>query len=426
MVSNYPKHWKVVKLGELISSLESGKRPKGGVQDIKSGIPSVGGEHLNSFGGFDFSKIKYVPEDFANYMTKGNIQINDIIIVKDGATTAKTSLVRKDFPFKKAVINEHVFICRLINHVDSKFIFYKLWSESGRKEILTDFRGAAQGGISSNFVNKVNIPFPPLPEQHRIVEKIEELFSELDNGITNLMAAKKQLKIYRQSVLKWAFEGRLTNEDVKDGELPEGWKWVKVNEVIDKAKNSLKAGPFGSSLKKEFYVENGFKIYGQEQVINGDPFFGNYFISEIKYKKLISNSIKPGDVLISLVGTVGKVLILPDNCLPGIINPRLIKVSLNQKIYLPKYFKYYFDSELVKSFYGKKARGTTMDVLNLGIIKTIPFPLCPIAEQSEIISEIESRFSLADQMERSINESLQKAEALRQSILKSAFEGKLI
>lgn len=81
-MSNYPDHWKVFRLGELISSLESGKRPKGGVQDIKSGIPSIGGEHLNSFGGFDFSKIKYVPEVFANNMTKGKIQVDDIMLLK--------------------------------------------------------------------------------------------------------------------------------------------------------------------------------------------------------------------------------------------------------------------------------------------------------------------------------------------------------
>jgi type I restriction enzyme S subunit len=275
-------------------------------------------------------------------------------------------------------------------------------------------------------MREFNIPLPPKPTQQAIVSKIEELFSELDKGIENLHIAQQQLKTYRQSVLKWAFEGKLTNENVKEGELLEGWRNVSITELAEKNRHALKAGPFGSSLKKEFYVVKGYKIYGQEQVIKDNPFYGDYYVNEEKYKELSSCKIKPFDILISLVGTVGKVLLLPENCQAGIINPRLIKISLDRNVYLPKFFKYYFESSAVKSFYGAETRGTTMDVLNLGIIKTIPFPLCSIQEQEKIIKAIESRLSVADKMEESITQSLQQAEALRQSILKKAFEGRLI
>ena len=77
----------------------------------------------------------------------------------------------------------------------------------------------------------IELPLPPLPEQHRIVAKIEELFSSLDKGIESLKTAQQQLKVYRQAVLKWAFEGKLTNKNVVDGELPEGWKWIKLSDV---------------------------------------------------------------------------------------------------------------------------------------------------------------------------------------------------
>lgn len=227
-------------------------------------------------------------------------------------------------------------------------------------------------------------------------------------------------------MLKWAFEGKLTNKNVKDGELPKGWEKVKITDIVENNKHSLKAGPFGSSLKKEFYVQKGYKIYGQEQVIIDNAFFGNYYINEEKYQELKSCKIKPFDILISLVGTVGKVLILPENCSEGIINPRLIKISLNREIYLPNFFKYYFESSYVKNFYGAKAQGTTMDVLNLGIIKTIPFLLPSLKEQQLIVSELESKLTLCDKTEETISHSLQQAETLRQSILKKAFEGKLV
>lgn len=263
------------------------------------------------------------------------------------------------------------------------------------------------------YLLKSNIAVPPLPTQRAIVTRIESLFAELNKGVEHLRTAQQQLKTYRQAVLNHSFSN-------------ETWKNVSITDIIEKEKNSLKAGPFGSSLKKEYYVEDGYKVYGQEQVISGDPFIGNYYIDEDKYKELESCKIKSGDVLISLVGTVGKILILPENIKPGIINPRLIKITLNRQMYDSKFFKYYFESSQVKSFYKINASGTTMDVLNIGIIKQIPFPLPPLPEQQRIVAEIESRLSQAEAAEANIEKSLQQAEALRQSILKKAFSGELV
>lgn len=310
--------------------------------------------------------------------------------------------------------------------IDSRFVVYSINNRPFRNEIERLQSGTTRKRISRANLSEIKFPLPPLPEQHRIVAKIEELFSELDKGIETLKTAKQQLKVYRQAVLKYAFEGRLTNPDVKDGELPEEWEMVSIEKIISNQRNALKAGPFGSSLKKEFYVTSGYKIYGQEQVISGNPYFGNYFIDKDKFEELSSCSVQPNDILISLVGTVGKVLLLPKDAMPGIINPRLIKISLNNEKYLPLFFKYYFESAVVKSHYSSKAQGTTMDVLNLGIIKTIPFPLLSLDEQNIIVQEIESRLSVCDKIEESIEQGLQQAEALRQSILKKAFEGKLV
>ncbi len=141
---------------------------------------------------------------------------------------------------------------------------------------------------------------------------------------------------------------------------------------------------------------------------------------------MLSCKIKPYDILISLVGTVGKVLILPDDAKAGIINPRLIKISINRRFYEPKFFKYYFESAFLKSLYKVKAHGATMEILNLGVIQELPFSFCSIEEQKQIVAEIESRLSVCDKLEQTIAESLQKAESLRQSILKKAFKGKLV
>jgi type I restriction enzyme, S subunit len=238
------------------------------------------------------------------------------------------------------------------------------------------------------------------------------------NAKARLENIPKILKKFRQSVLADACSGKLTEEwrekndkiqnkkqrkteniDFSAFNLPEisdSWKWVSVNEIKSDEKNSLKAGPFGSSLKKEFYVEKGYKIYGQEQVIANDAFLGDYFVDEEKFKELQSCQVKPYDVLISLVGTVGKILILPENCMIGIINPRLVKISLDLNVYIPEFFKMYFSSPLLKSFYSELLHGSTMDVLNLGIIKSLPFPLPPIEEQQEIVRRVEKLFAIAN------------------------------
>lgn len=275
------------------------------------------------------------------------------------------------------------------------------------------------------YIEKKELDVPDIEEQKRIVSKIEELFSELDNNIETLQNTKKQLAVYRQAVLKAAFEGCLTEQWRKRNNYSNSWKIESITNLIQTDKHSLKAGPFGSALKKECYVPSGYKIYGQEQVIGGNEEIGDYYISEEKYKELITCKIAPKDVLISLVGTIGKVLVLSDNCKEGIINPRLIKISLDQKKMLPTFFKYYFESDYLRSLYKEKAHGATMDVLNMGMIKELPFKWCPIEEQKEVISEIEARMTICDNIEKTVDTALQQAKAMRQSILKKAFEGEL-
>lgn len=393
------KNWQIKKLGE-VCKITYGKGLS--TKELKeSGFPVFGANGIIGF------NDKYLYKE------------SQVLISCRGAYSGKIN-----FSPPLCYVTNNSLILEILNEeeMNKKFLFYILHTVNKTKLVT----GTAQPQVTINNAVELTFSIPKIETQTLIVSKIEELFSELDKGIEDLKTAQQQLKTYRQSVLKWAFEGKLTNENVKDGELPKGWEMVPITKIVEQNKHALKAGPFGSSLKKEFYVPKGYKIYGQEQVISDNPFLGDYYVNEEKYQELKSCQIKPFDILISLVGTVGKVLILPENCKEGIINPRLIKISLNRDVYLPKFFKNYFESSVVKLFYSSITKGTTMDVLNLGIIKTIPFPLPPIKEQHRIIQEIESRLSVADKMEESIVQSLQQAEALRQSILKKAFSGELV
>lgn len=187
------------------------------------------------------------------------------------------------------------------------------------------------------------------------------------------------------------------SEDEKPFTLPVQWEWVKFDHISENSKYALKAGPFGSALKKDMYCENGYKIYGQEQVISGDENFGDYYINEEKYQQLSSCSVKSGDILISLVGTIGRVLSLSEKCQPGIINPRLVKISLFKDLNR-SYMKIIFASPLLKIEMQNKSHGGTMDILNLGLLRDLALPLPPVEEQQRIVVRVNELMTLCEQL----------------------------
>ena len=150
----------------------------------------------------------------------------------------------------------------------------------------------------------------------------------------------------------------------KLGLIPEDWAVRELFTLGSSDRPTVKSGPFGSSLTKDRYVPDGYKIYGQEQVIRGDSSFGDYFITKEHYNELKSNSVKPGDVLISLVGTFGNVLVIPKGAQEGIINPRLVRLSFNEMVIAPKFFEYFFASKISQNQLNQRVQGGTMGVLN--------------------------------------------------------------
>jgi len=155
--------------------LESGARTAGGASVDSGEIPSLGGEHLNAEGVFNFTSLKLIPRPFFESIRGGRIASRDILVVKDGATTGKTSFVGEDFPFHEAAVNEHVFCLRVDqSKACPEYVYHFLRSPHGQRSIALDFRGATVGGISRDFARKVRLPLPPLPEQRRIAAILDK------------------------------------------------------------------------------------------------------------------------------------------------------------------------------------------------------------------------------------------------------------
>jgi type I restriction enzyme S subunit len=267
--------------------------------------------------------------------------------------------------------------------------------------------------------SQLPIPVPPLPEQHRIVAKIEELFSSLDKGIESLKTAQQQLQVYRQAVLKWAFEGKLTNRNVVEGELPDGWKWVKLGEVCTNVEygSAAKSKEIGKVPVLRMGNIQGGKIDWDDLVYTDD---------EIEINKYL---LRKNDVLFNRTNSpewVGKTAMYKGER-PAIFAGYLIRINRIEALIDASYLTYYLNSHIAKKYGNSvKSFGVNQANINGTKLKTYPLPLPLLSEQHEIVAEIESRLSVCDKIEESIEHSLKQSEALRQSILKKAFEGKLV
>lgn len=406
------------------------------------------------------------------------VKANDVVISTVRTYLKNIALVPDDLDGQ--VASTGFCVLRSSDMWMGKYLYYFVQSDAVLKEIGKQQRGTSYPAVRDSDIKAQFIPVPPKREVRRIVEAIELQLGRLDAAVARLQGAKARLKRYKQAVLKAAVEGRLTEEwreknpDVIPADealssnltkrrldweqaklkefgkpprtnawkekykepptieteelpdLPEGWTWVGLEQVAAAGAHALKAGPFGSALKKEFYVAKGYKVYGQEQVISGDPYFGDYYIDEDRFDSLKACAVKPGDLLISLVGTIGRVLILPADIEPGIINPRLVKISLDTSVILPEYLKAYLESPYAKYLFSLSTHGGTMEILNLGILKELPIPLPPIKEQQMLLQIMDKVSSSDNEVETTLDAQLQQAVRLRQAVLKRAFEGRLV
>lgn len=398
-----------------------------------------------------------------------------------GATIGKTSILGFE-----ASSNQACAIAQPIEEVlFNQYLYYYLISEI--RNFIKLGKGGAQPNISQTILKNHPIPIPPWPEQQRIVDKIEELFSELDEGIKSLKTAQQQLKVYRQAVLKWAFEGKLTaqwreqqgklesaetllaqiktereqryqkaleawqaevevwdangkiekrpkkpkrikddeplvDEDLADySKLPESWQYVRVSQLGD------------VQLGRQRSPKNRSKEYPTKYIRAANITEQGLDLTDILDMEFMPHEkevyeLRRGDLVLSEASgsahQVGKPAIwlnqIPSCCFQNTV------IRLRPYIISSDYILLAFKNFYHNGIFARVASGVGINHLSANKFSAIPFPIAPLDEQQVIVEEIETIFSVCDRIEADITTNLKKAEALRQSILKRAFEGKLV
>ena len=277
--------------------------------------------------------------------------------------------------------------------------------------------GTTFKAITQATIKNLDIPVTSLPEQERIVARIEELFSELDKAVETFRTTKQQMAVYRQAVLKEAF-------DVAMQDTP---PMMPIEKLLSTERKGMSTGPFGTMIKKHEHQTTGIPMLGIENIGDGKFIDGNkIFVTPEKAKELKSFTLLEGDIIISRSGTVGELCAVPKRMEGALLSTNLMRVSLNNYIILSDYFIYLFQSKgIVLDQVRELCKGSTRTFLNQTILKQIKFPVPDISKQKTIVEIIELRVSVCDSIEKTVNTALQQADALRQSILKEAFERRL-
>lgn len=258
------------------------------------------------------------------------------------------------------------------------------------------------------YIEKKELDTPAIPEQKRIVARIEELFSELDNGVETLQKTKQQLVVYRQAVLKQAF-------DNKDTET------VEISELVD----DIRIGPFGTMLHKSDYVSGGVPVINPQHIKSNVIIpSSNVTISAAKAEELNSYKLRCNDIVMGRRGEMGRCAAVTEKedgwiCGTGSI---MFKLKAN---FDALFYAQILSSPDVVHYLEENATGTTMKNLNEEIVKHIPVPYITRQQQTIISQKIDAALSVCDSIEKTVDTALQQAEAMRQSILKQAFEGRI-
>ena len=316
--------------------------------------------------------------------------------------------------------------------INPKYLYYHLMYKWRYINSDKQFGSTVRYVRMSNFTS-YEIEVFSEKEQKHIVARIEELLSELDSGVQTLQKVKEQLKVYRQAVLKEAFEGKFTrgnycetnvmieecskNESMQLPVIPKEWKYVYLNKLGDLGRGKSKHRPRNDSR----LFENGqYPFLQTSEVKSAKKFITQYSKMYSDFGLAQSKLWPKGTLCITIAANIAETAFLGiDACFPDSV------VGFTANEYTnPFYVKYFIESQKLKLW--AFAPATAQKNINLDTLENLMIPYCEKEEQNKVVEEIEQRMSVCDSIEQTVDTALQQAEALRQSILKKAFEGGLV
>lgn len=379
---------KQIELGTILH-MEKGKKPKKQSKGIEDGfLPYV---DIKAF-------EKGIVDSYASPEKCVLCNDGDLLIVCDGSRSGLTGRAIK------GVVGSTLSKISA-DGLTTEYLRYFI--QSKYTLLNTQKKGTGTPHLNAQILKESKLIVPSLPEQERIVARIEELFSELDKAVETLKTTKQQLAVYRQAVLKEAFD---IQADI-----------VEISAIV----KDIRIGPFGTALHKEDYIDNGIPVINPQHIKNNSITPSTKItVTQDKAMELSAYQLKANDIVMGRRGEMGRVAAITEKESGWICGTGSIRFRLKDEFDADFYAKI-LSSPSVVHYLEENATGTTMKNLNEEIVRHIPVPRITRQTQADITNNLENSLSVCDNIKETIENALQQAEAMRQSILKKAFEGRL-
>ena len=408
-IGEIPKEWQVNMLSSLFDEHKQKNKDLAETNLLSLSYGKIVRKDINN-------KEGLLPESFDGYNI---ISRGDIVFRLTDLQNDKRSL-RTGLCLEKGIITSAYVTIRERKSLNSSYFHYLLHSY----DLCKVFYGMGDGvrqGMNYSDLRKLLVLHPTLAEQQRIAEFLDRKCAEVDEMIGLQEQIIEELKAYKQSVITEAVtKGLNPDAPMRDsgiewiGEIPEHWGVCRVKDILEAGKDGIKIGPFGSSLTNKVNGDGECKIYGQWNIVNKDFTAGKNFVSAETYKELDAYKIVTGDILVSMMGTIGKCAIIPNGLQDGIMDSHVIKIRINKSTINPEYFELMYDkdnSTFIFEQLSRMKKGSIMDGLNSSIVKRLNLLLPPIDEQQEIVSYLLEKRS---KIESLISIKLSKIDSLKE------------
>lgn len=387
--------WEARPLGELCDVLDHKRKPVTKSDRVAGPFPYYGATGIQDY--------------VAGYLFDEPL----VLVGEDGAKWGPGEM--SAFPVEgKVWVNNHAHVLRPHRRklLDKWLIHYLNYAD------LTDWvSGVTVPKLNQGNLREIQVPLPPLSEQQRIVGILDEAFGSI---ATAKASVEKNLRNAR-ALLAPIFGAVLAKIPARS------LRNLTVAEVADQSKGSIRTGPFGSQLLHAEFVESGIAVLGIDNAVqNRFAWDRRRFVTREKYEQLRRYTVRPGDVIITIMGTCGRCAVVPDGIPLAINSKHLCCITLDRAKCIPGYLHAYFlHHPRARDFLAERVTGSIMEGLNMGIIKELPILLPSIDDQHKVIASFEKAREGVESLNRIFSEKLAALEGLKKSLLHHAFTGVL-
>ena len=343
----------------------------------------------------------FIDEHAYNFLSNSNLFGGEIILSNIGSVG---NVFMYEPMYERASLAPNSIMIRMLEN--NRYYYYWFLNPIVNETLKIIGSDSVQAKFNKTQLRQFCVAHPSESEQQKIADYLDEKTAQIDSIIDNTKQSIAEFKKYKQALITETVTKGL-NPDVKMkdsgiewiGEIPEHWGITKLKYLLNKEKDSLKVGPFGSSLKSGDYVEDGYWVYNQRTVLDSNFETNDTFISKEKYHELINFKIEEEDILITTRGSIGKVSRVPKEFNEGVLHPCIIKFKIdsNKVVYevLEKVFNY---SDFVSKQLKLLSNSTTIDVIYSYTLKNIAYPMIPIKEQQQIADYLDEKCAHIDNL----------------------------